>query len=137
MKVMCLDSGNVFKTSMNLMCHDFVHVITTSMNLMRAAFMHVSITSMNLTRNNFVCQVFFVNDKTLPGWCVVVKKEARGRRITSMDDDCGLGQEASADDLLVLTDMEVQRREREEAIGSEEEGEQHINRRRRRTASVL
>lgn len=53
-----------------------------------------------------VVQVFFVNDKTMPGWSVVVKKESRGRRIKPNEDDYGLGLEPSTDDLQVLTDMD-------------------------------
>ena len=88
-------------------------------------------------QGGMVLQVFFVDDKTMPGWSVVVKKEARGRRIKSTEDDYGLGQEASADDLQVLQTMEFQRGVGGEGIGSEEAGDQPTGRRRRRIVEVL
>lgn len=51
-------------------------------------------------------QVFFVDDKSMPGWCVVLKKEARGRRITSTEEEHGLGQEGHLDDFEALQETE-------------------------------
>lgn len=84
-----------------------------------------------------VCQVFFVDDKTMPGWVVVLKVEARGKRINSTDKDHGLGMEASRDDLQVLTNMESESRGTGEGIGSNVALEQESNRRRRRTVDAL
>ena len=56
-----------------------------------------------------VGQVFFVEDKAMPGWSVVMKKESRSRRINSMEDEHGLGTEGSRDDLEVITNMQSQR----------------------------
>ena len=53
-------------------------------------------------------QVFFVEEKSMPGWSVVMKKENRSRRMCSTDVEQALGQEGSSDDVQVLTDMEVQ-----------------------------
>jgi hypothetical protein len=52
-----------------------------------------------------------VADKANPGWSVVLQKEARGRRITSMGVENCLGQEESAGDRDVFTIMEGERRE--------------------------
>jgi hypothetical protein len=79
-------------------------------------------------------QVFFVDDKSMPGWSVVVKKEARGRRINAEDDDHCLGQEAYMEDLQVLQNTELEEGGRGEGIGSNEAGEPRGNRRRRRPA---
>ena len=65
--------------------------------------------TLNLAR--IILQVFFVEDKAMPGWSVVLKKEARGRRIGSTEEEHGLGQEASIDDLLVLLNSPSQGRE--------------------------
>lgn len=56
-----------------------------------------------------IMQVFFVEDKAMPGWSVVLKKETRSRRMTCMEEELGLGQEGSRDDLQVLANMELQR----------------------------
>ena len=56
-------------------------------------------------------QVFFVQDKTEPGWSVVLQKEARGRRITSQGEEHYLGQEESSADRDVFTAMEGDRGE--------------------------
>lgn len=45
-----------------------------------------------------MAQVFFVAEKTMPGWCVVLKKDARSRRVTPSDADHALGQEESSGD---------------------------------------
>ena len=50
-------------------------------------------------------QVFFVNDKCMPGWAVVLAKEARGRRVFSHALDHALGQEQSNGDLQAYSDM--------------------------------
>lgn len=60
--------------------------------------------------NEFV-QVFFAADKTDPGWSVVLQKEARGRRISSMGVEHFLGQEESSADRDVFTNMEGDRGE--------------------------
>ena len=46
----------------------------------------------------------------MKGWFVVLKKEARGRRIDSKEEEHGLGQEASRNDLQVLSNMPSQER---------------------------
>jgi hypothetical protein len=56
-------------------------------------------------------QVFFVADKGNPGWSVVLKKEARERRMSSMGEELSLGQEESSGDRDVFTLMEGERRE--------------------------
>lgn len=56
-------------------------------------------------------QVFFVPDKAMPGWSVVLLKEARGRRITSSGVEQSLGQEESSGDQDVFRPMEGDRRE--------------------------
>lgn len=55
---------------------------------------------------NMYVQVFFVNDKSMPGWCVVVKKEARGRRIHSTELEHILGQEESSGDRHAFPEAE-------------------------------
>lgn len=69
----------------------------------------------------------------MPGWCVVLKKETRSRRVTSTEEDHTLGQEASRDDLQVLANVESQR---SDAIGadaeSEDSGQERSARRRNR-----
>ena len=47
-------------------------------------------------------QVFFADDKSMPGWCVVLKTEARGRIISCTDMEHSLGQEESCGDRAVL-----------------------------------
>lgn len=47
----------------------------------------------------------------MPGWSVVLKKEARGRRITSSGVEHGLGQEESSGDRPILPAMEMERGE--------------------------
>lgn len=56
-------------------------------------------------------QVFFVPDKTMPGWSVVLLKEARGRRITSNGAEQSLGQEESTGDRDVFVAMQGEPRE--------------------------
>jgi hypothetical protein len=60
---------------------------------------------------NVNAQVFFVADKANPGWSVVLKKEARGARISSTGVELALGQEESSGDRDVFTTMEGDRRE--------------------------
>ena len=54
-------------------------------------------------------QVFFVADKSNPGWSVVLQKEARGRRINPTDEDLCIGQEESAADREVVTTLAAER----------------------------
>jgi hypothetical protein len=56
-------------------------------------------------------QVFFVPDKANPGWSVVVKKEARGRRLGCSEVEYYLGQEEYRGDRDVFTEMQGERRE--------------------------
>ena len=73
-----------------------------------------------LNRGSSLLQVFFVEDKAMTGWSVVVKKEARGRRIDSTEEEHGLGQEASRDDLQVLSNMPSQERgPTDDVVGTE------------------
>ena len=44
----------------------------------------------------------------MPGWSVVLKKETRGRRINSTEDEHGLGQDGGRDDMQVFTNMDLQ-----------------------------
>lgn len=67
----------------------------------------------------------------MPGWCVVLKKEARGRRIHCMELEYGLGQEGSRDDLEVLTSMDAGRSPQRDDIGGDEVLVRHTNRHRR------
>ena len=78
-----------------------------------------------------VVQVFFVEDKAMPGWYVVLKKEARGRRIHSTEEEHGLGQERASDDIRVFTTVETQGRGHRDDTGGPEVGVQRYNRRRR------
>jgi hypothetical protein len=48
-----------------------------------------------------------VDNKSTPGWCVVLKKEARGRWITSTEEEYGLGQEVGANDFELQPEMET------------------------------
>jgi hypothetical protein len=96
----------------------------------QTAFVHL-----NHTRR--IVQVFFVHDKNMPGWSVVLKKEARGRRINSTEVDHGLGQEPSMDDLQVLTNMEPQARRRGDGFGGDEASERQSGNRRRRTGDFI
>lgn len=50
-------------------------------------------------------------DKGNPGWSVVLKKEARGRRISSIGEEYCLGQEESSGDRDVFTVLAGDRRE--------------------------
>jgi hypothetical protein len=59
-------------------------------------------------------QVFFVPDKAMPGWSVVLLKEARGRRITSDGVEQSLGQEESSADRDVFAAMDEERLEGED-----------------------
>ena len=54
-------------------------------------------------------QVFFVDDKAMPGWSVVVKNEARGRRITCTEMEHCLGQEESSGDRDIFPGVQMQR----------------------------
>lgn len=73
----------------------------------------------------------------MPEWSVVLKKEARGRRITSTEEDHGLGQEGSTDDIRVLTNLESQKRGRGNKIGDDETAaSQSIMRRRRHDNAI-
>ena len=56
-------------------------------------------------------QVFLVPDKAMPGWSVVLLKEARGRRITSHGVEQSLGQEESRGDHDVFAAIDRERRE--------------------------
>lgn len=58
--------------------------------------------------HNHVLQVFFVEDKAMPGWSVVLKKKTRSRRINSTEDEHGLGQDGGRDDMQVFTNMDLQ-----------------------------
>ena len=65
-------------------------------------------------------QVFFVEDQSTPGWFVVLKKEARGRRITPTETDHILGQEESQADREAFPQMVAWRRARgDENFGSD------------------
>ena len=49
----------------------------------------------------------------MPGWCVVLKNEARGRRINCTEVDHVLGQEESMGDKQAFPEMETGRRRRD------------------------
>lgn len=50
----------------------------------------------------------------MPGWSVVLKKEARGRRITSTETEHCLGQEESSGDMDLLPGMQRERMQSED-----------------------
>lgn len=78
-------------------------------------------------------QVFFVDDKSMPGWCVILKKEARGRRMTPADMELNLGQEESSGDQHALTEMGTQGGEAVgTSLGYEPQAHEHNARRRTR-----
>ena len=52
-----------------------------------------------------------MDDKSNPGWSVVLQKEARGRRITCKEDEHCLGLEESTGDREVFTAMVGERGE--------------------------
>lgn len=69
----------------------------------------------------------------MAGWSVVLKKEARGKRINSTEEDHSLGQEGSTDDIRTLTHLESQRRRvGEDADDNDTAASHSILRRRRR-----
>ena len=77
--------------------------------------------------------MFFVEDKAMPGWSVVLKKESRSRRINSTEEDHGLGQEGSEDDLRVFANMEsTGMGPAEQNAGDEADGRRSNGRRRNR-----
>lgn len=49
--------------------------------------------------------VLFVDDKAMPGWSIVLKKEARGKRISSIGMEHCLGQEESNGDVDAFSKM--------------------------------
>lgn len=60
----------------------------------------------------------------------MLKKEARGRQINSADEDLGLGQEGSRDDLQVLNNMASQGGgPADRVVGSEDESRPSTRRR--------
>lgn len=78
-------------------------------------------------------QVFFVEDKSMSGWSVVMKKETRSRRISSTEMEHALGQEGSSDDVQVLRDMELPQTALRENIAADMSNtQQSIGRRRSR-----
>ena len=81
--------------------------------------------------HNMYVQVFFVNDKSMPGWCVVVKKEARGRRIHSTEVEHILGQEESSGDRHAFQEMEDRRGHTRDESSSGQSTEQQRTARRR------
>jgi hypothetical protein len=68
----------------------------------------------------------------MPGWSVVMKKESRSRRILSTEEDNALGQEASTDDMQVITNIEPQRGGCRDNVPVDEGSTQQTNGRRRR-----
>lgn len=78
-------------------------------------------------------QVFFVQDRVMPGWCVVLKKESRGRRIIPSEVEYGLGQEESRIEREALREMGQQERDpASNSMGTERPQRQMIGRRRNR-----
>lgn len=60
-----------------------------------------------------------MEEKGTPGWFVVLKKEARGRRIHSKETEHALGQEESTRDRQLFSEMEIEMRElREQYLGT-------------------
>lgn len=49
--------------------------------------------------------MFFVDDNAMPGWSVVLKKEARGMRITSTGMEHCLGAEESSGDMDIYPEV--------------------------------
>jgi hypothetical protein len=74
-----------------------------------------------------------VQDKSMPGWSVVMKKETRSRRISPTEVEQALGQEGSSDDVQMLTDMELQMTAlRDNTAADEPYAQQSTGRRRSR-----
>ena len=80
--------------------------------------------------------MFFVRDKSWPGWSVVLKKDARGRRISSTEEDHVLGQEGSREDFQVLSSIHSQGSGGGDDRGRGDNGIGRGNRRRRRREDV-
>lgn len=78
-----------------------------------------------------ILQVFFVGDKAMPGWSVVLKKESRSRRMNCTEEEHALGQEGSREDLQVFADSGSQRRAAGDSNASVEAAVQQRNGRRR------
>jgi hypothetical protein len=78
-----------------------------------------------------ILQVFFVEDKAMPGWSVVLKKETRSRRILSTEEEHALGQEGSSDDMQVLASAESHRGVPRENVAVDEDPARPTNGRRR------
>lgn len=67
----------------------------------------------------------------MAGWCVVLKKETRSKRMNSTEEEHSLGQERSTDDFQVLANMETHRSAtREDNAVNESHGHESIGRRR-------
>lgn len=64
--------------------------------------------------------MFFVEDKAMRGWSVVLKKETRSRRIGNTEEEHGLGQEECRDDMLVLRNMEIRGGGASDEVGGHE-----------------
>ena len=90
-----------------------------------------------LNHGRRLLQVFFVEDKAMSGWSVVVKKEARGRRIDSTQEEHALGQEASRADLQVLSNMPLHGRGPPDDVVGTEDNDRPRNRRRLNTHDGL
>ena len=73
----------------------------------------------------------------MPGWYVVLKKDARGRRIHSNEEEHSLGQETAGDDIRVLSTMEPQGGANRDDRGGGEVRDRQDNRRRRRQSDNL
>jgi hypothetical protein len=73
----------------------------------------------------------------MPGWSVVLKKEARGRRMNPTEEEHSLGQEGSRDDLQVLANIEPQPRVLGAVQGGDEAPTRNGHRRRRARVDVL
>jgi len=81
-------------------------------------------------------QVFFVRDRSWPGWSVVLKKDARSRRINSTEEEHVLGQEGSREDFQVISNMDSRRMHVGDDRGRGDTGTQRCPRRRRRGEDV-
>jgi hypothetical protein len=83
--------------------------------------------------NHGVCllQVFFVEDKAMTGWSVVMQKESRNKRVNCTEEEHGLGQEVCSDDLQMFMNMELHRRETVDNIAGDEVNVRQSSGRRR------
>lgn len=97
----------------------------------RVGSAHRTLTPSAPNHGQCLLQVFFVEDKAMTGWSVVLQKENRSKRINSTEEEHGLGQEVCSDDLEVFRTVEPQRRGPADSIGRDQDDVRQSNGRRR------